>query len=129
MGKRILLVEDNKLMLGFYAIFLWRLQYACDMVGSVEDALDALENKEYECIITDIRLDTPKTGVDLIKTLEHDERFRNLPYIVCSVDARDNKDAFTKPGLLGIMDKPISQDTMARLLELIAKHEMLNELV
>jgi CheY-like chemotaxis protein len=50
-------------------------------VGSSEDALGALEERHFDCMVLDLKL--PKmSGFKLLERVKEDERFRTLPVIV-----------------------------------------------
>jgi CheY-like chemotaxis protein len=50
-------------------------------VGTAEEALAALEEKPFDCMVLDLKL--PSTsGFQLLEKLREDDRFRNLPVIV-----------------------------------------------
>src|SRR6185295_653767 len=50
-------------------------------VGSSEDAVQALEDGHFDCVVLDLKL--PKTsGFQLLEKIKKDERFHDLPVII-----------------------------------------------
>lgn len=64
MPKRILLVDDEKMVRDFFALLLKKSGIVIDMAVHGEDALDKLANVTYDLVISDINM--PKlNGIDL----------------------------------------------------------------
>jgi CheY-like chemotaxis protein len=60
-------------------------------VGSSEDALEALENSQIDCMVLDLKL--PKmTGFTLLEKVKTDERFGSLPIIIYTGKELTRKD-------------------------------------
>ena len=70
MGERILVVDDEKVVLGAVRKALKKDDYEIDTIGNAEEALKMLKNNKYDLIITDLMM-PDIDGIELLKIL-HD---------------------------------------------------------
>jgi DNA-binding response OmpR family regulator len=82
-GKRILLVDDEAHIQDLCQILLENRDYLVDRVADGEQALRALNNEQYELLITD-HLMPNLTGVELARQLR--ARGNQIPAILISGD-------------------------------------------
>jgi len=74
MNERILLVEDDPLVLRTLQAVLKRERYKCDAYLKPEDAIAAARDGKFDLIISDIRM-PGKNGVEAMKSIK--EKFKN----------------------------------------------------
>jgi DNA-binding NtrC family response regulator len=67
--KRILIVDDEPLILDAFSDFIERLGMHVDISGTLEGALHSIDTHVYDLVITDLRLtsDTSREGIAIIK--------------------------------------------------------------
>ncbi len=86
-GKlRILLVDDSPDYLELFQIYARKRELNVEVVSCGEDALAALQAREFDCLVLDYML-PDLSGREIVETLRTDPRFvqaRNLPVIVIS---------------------------------------------
>lgn len=68
MGKRILVVDDEVVVLAAVSNALKKTGYRIDTAGSAEEALDLLENTSYDVVITDLLM-PDIDGLDLLERI------------------------------------------------------------
>lgn len=85
---RILLAEDNKDLRAYLVVYLERHGYFVTPTCDGQELLDYLyvfPKGRYHVIVTDNHM--PKmTGVEALRRIKQDDRYRELPIIVYSLD-------------------------------------------
>ena len=111
----ILLVEDDKTFVQILQGFLIKKGFEVDAINCIQDALTAIEKKEYQLILLDYRL-PDGIGLDLIKLL----RTKNIktPIIVITsfLDIRTAVNA-VKMGAFDYITKPIMPDELLMIIQ------------
>ena len=78
-------------------------KYECDTADRAEQALELLEVKEYDAIITDVSM-PGVGGVQILKRIQ--ARHRTIPVIVISASGDQFKDLFLEMGAFAYFSKP-----------------------
>lgn len=79
--KRILVIDDSITVREAEYRLLQKLGYEVDTAVNGVDGWNAVRIGHYNLIITDV--DMPRmNGIELVKTIKKDERFKNLPIII-----------------------------------------------
>jgi excisionase family DNA binding protein len=112
-AKRILLVDDDPLVLKTLAQLLQKHGYIVEPAESGEEALEKAKKSRFDLLVTDIRM-PGMDGIETIKRLRQfnaDTRRQRIPEIIITgyIDPQSQKEAQT----LGISDylyKPFSID-------------------
>lgn len=78
--KRILIIDDDILVRESLKIFLEKEMLEVRLAGTVQDALDAVDEKDYDFVISDYRM-PELNGIEMIKLMRHEneKRGRVLP--------------------------------------------------
>lgn len=74
-GKRILLIDDDPLVLKSFTNLLVRDGYDVISTSCYEEAMKAIEEKEFDLLLSDIRM-PGKNGVETVSDIQ--ERLMNL---------------------------------------------------
>jgi two-component system alkaline phosphatase synthesis response regulator PhoP len=124
--KRILVVDDEPDVRNFLAACIRDVGFQVETAVDGEDALEKVDAKPPDLMTLDMVMPR-KSGIQVIRTLRKEERFRKLPVIVITAHAHDEfgsddvRDfyAFTS-GLRPryILEKPITPE---KLVEAIAE--------
>jgi HAMP domain-containing protein/CheY-like chemotaxis protein/signal transduction histidine kinase len=79
--RHLLVVEDDETQRSTIIELIGDDDVQITAVGSSEEALEALDRNEIDCMVLDLKL--PKmTGFALLENVRKDERFHNLPIII-----------------------------------------------
>ncbi len=116
--KRILAIDDDPINRQLMQIFLSD-DFSCKVVNSAQQAVDELESKPYDIVITDINLGGAHDGIWLGKYIKASETLKHIPVVaitahVMSYTGKDEiKEAFDT-----LVQKPIIKQ---RLIEKLSQ--------
>jgi CheY-like chemotaxis protein len=112
--NKVLVVEDDYATSKILNNYLTKWGYKPNIVNYASDALKALESEEYLAILMDIAL-PDSSGFDLLKKIRENKKYQNIPVIVCSVEAEQQK-AFLM-GAVEYFVKPINYSYLVEVLQ------------
>ncbi len=84
---RVLLVDDSRVTREMIRRLLEDSGFAVRVAPSAEEALDLLDHKVFDCVVTDIEM-PGMNGLELTRHLRTEVRFEDLPIIVVSTGDR-----------------------------------------
>ena len=126
MLKPILVVDDEKSMRDFLSIFLKQEGYKVKCASSGRDAFELLEKKEFDLVITDIKM-PDINGVDVLKKVK--SLNLNTPVIMITAFA-SNETAMEalNQGVYDYISKPFNVDEMKIIVKrALEKKKLLDE--
>jgi DNA-binding response OmpR family regulator len=113
-GMAILLVDDEPRLRETIARSLTAHGHRVDVVGTYREALDAVEQKDYDLLLLDVNL-PDATGWDVLREMR--DAGRSVPAVVISaVPPSAKRCREFRP--LGILHKPFPIDALLRLVRL-----------
>lgn len=86
---KLLVIEDELSLLASITRYFRKEQFLCEEATTFEEALEKIENFQYDCIILDINL-PGGSGLQLLKFLRQDKK-RDGVIIVSARDSLDDK--------------------------------------
>ena len=95
MSKRILLVDDSKIVLSLHTYILENAGYEVKCAPNGFAALEFLFSEFFDLVITDVNM--PKMdGYALIERIREEEEFSSLPIVIISTEeeAKDKQKGF-----------------------------------
>ncbi len=119
-AKRILIVDDARLVRAYYRSILEKRGYVIDEALNGLEALEKLLLAPFDLLIVDINM--PKMdGLTFLRTLRtSDAAIAGLPAMVTSTEARsEDKDAARAAGANFYLVKPIPEDVLGRHVDLL----------
>lgn len=116
-GKRILVVDDNKLNLKVAARLLEPYQVTIDKVESGQECIDFIQNgSEYDLILLD-QMMPEMDGTETLKQLKTNQKF-NTPVIALTADAIvGKKEVYLASGFDDYLSKPIDRNELHNILK------------
>lgn len=78
--KRIIAVDDDPINRQLMSVLLSG-DFVCDVVSSAAKAIEALGNKEYDLMLTDINLGGEHDGIWLGKYIKNTDKFKHIPVV------------------------------------------------
>ncbi|WP_319764135.1 PAS domain S-box protein [Maridesulfovibrio sp.] len=111
-GAKILVVEDNVLNQEVAKELLEAVQISVYLASNGAEALDLLEEFEYDAILMDLQMPI-MGGLEATKIIRKDKRFRNLPIIAMTAHAMiGDKEKSIESGMTDHITKPIDPDVL-----------------
>lgn len=108
---RILIIDDETMLLALLDSYLSELDYAVDTASDVRIGLEKIQKHPYDLIVTDLIM-PGGTGNDVLAYVR-DKVKTSIPVIVMSGTPWHEKD----PRFSAVFDKPFSLDAMLETIE------------
>ena len=120
MGKKILIVDDAASMRGLVTMTLKKSGYEVVEASDGKDALTKLSSVgKVDLIITDLNMPN-MDGIELIKTLKTDMKYRFIPVIMLTTESQEaKKEEGRKAGAKAWIVKPFKPDVLVSVVKKI----------
>jgi DNA-binding response OmpR family regulator len=112
MGKKILIVEDERDVVDIVTIRLEAAGYECISAHDGQEGLEKVKSEEPDLVILDLML--PKIdGYKVCRLLKSDEKYRHIPIILFTAQAQKRDiDAGKKSGADAYIVKPFEPQVL-----------------
>ena len=100
----LLVVDDEPDLRTLYELTLLREGYDLETAGSVEEAMQHLQDRTYSAVITDMRL-PDGSGLDILRRIEQDGR-REKVIVITAYGSAENAVEALKSGAYDYLTKP-----------------------
>ena len=122
-GKRVLLVEDNRVNQMLAGHILKKLGVIVEIANNGEESLQRLNNESYDIVLMDIQMPV-MNGLEATRRIRQDPRFASLPIVAMSAGVTmEEQSACNEVGMTDFVGKPINSAELARkLVELCFPH-------
>ncbi len=115
MNKRSLIVDDNHLTGRLVSVFLTRLGWQPELVGSGQEALERLARDPVDLVLLDLRM-PGLPGEQVCRTIRDELKLHQLPVVAFTAHSMpEEKARIIAGGFDGVLIKPISFDDVCRL--------------
>lgn len=122
---KILIIEDEKELAQSIAEYLSEENYLCSFATNFREAIDKIENHEYDCIILDIML-PDGNGLEILKELKKQNKQDGV-IIVSAKNAVDDRVNGLQLGADDYLTKPFHlSELMARVFSIIRRKQFEN---
>jgi two-component system sensor histidine kinase BarA len=112
--KKILIVEDEEINRELLNIFLSK-DYSLTFADHLEAATHALNEHEFQLIITDIRLADRLDGIEVLKHTRSSVLNKGTCVVAYTAsDTSINQRSYAEEGFDGFISKPIQQDILLK---------------
>lgn len=117
MAKSVLVVDDCGTTRRLISLLLKGKGYNSIHAQNGLDALEKLAVNEVDVVITDLNMPL-MDGLELIKTLRQDEKYKQLPIIMVSTESAEMDKKMAKDlGASTYIVKPVTQDRLVYEIE------------
>lgn len=122
---KILIIEDEKELAQSVAEYLSEENYLCSFATNFREAIDKIENHEYDCIILDIML-PDGNGLEILQELKKQNKQDGV-IIVSAKNAVDDRVNGLQLGADDYLTKPFHlSELMARVFSIIRRKQFEN---
>lgn len=118
--KKVLIVDDDPIQLKIAEDMLGRKGVSCTTCLNVREAVKAIEQSEYDIVLTDVQM--PDTdGFGLLKLLRNSDigNSKTIPVAVMTARGDGNTGIYEKEGFAGCIHKPFNIHTLLTFLSTI----------
>ena len=119
-GQRILIVDDEESVRYVFSSRLRRLGYDCTPVSSGREALEALENQDFDVVLLDVKM-PGMSGLEVLRTLRPEHPLTCVVMLSALVDAEIASAALSM-GADTYLTKPCSREYLRDRLQMARKH-------
>ncbi|MBU2444326.1 MAG: response regulator [Bacteroidetes bacterium] len=111
---KILYVEDHLESANLIVLIL-KKDFDVSIAESVEQALEKLKSEKFNLILMDIQLQSKFDGLELIKKLKSDEKYKNIPVIALTAHAiHGDKEKMINGGADDYIAKPFNKAVLIK---------------
>lgn len=116
-GKKLLLVEDNKINQMVAQLTLDKLGFAIDLAETGEEALDRVQKNTYDLVLMDIQMPV-MDGLQASREIRKlGGEFTRLPIIAMTAHALSgDREVSLEAGMNDHVTKPIERETLVRII-------------
>jgi signal transduction histidine kinase len=113
-GKRVLLVEDNRVNQLVASQLLKKNGIVVDIANNGQEAIDLLQTVQYSIILMDIQMPV-MDGLEATRRIRKDGRFKFLPIIAMSAGVTlEEQDQCAAAGMSAFLGKPIDSKLLTQ---------------
>jgi len=127
-NRSILIVDDEVSILDTFSIFFESLDFNVYVADNYEKAIKIIKTKKLNVIITDLRLENKKSGLDILSfSKKYDDSVQVI--LITAYASKETAFEATKRGIYDYIIKPVNMDTLNIITErAIQKNSLLNNI-
>ncbi len=121
-GYKVLVLDDDKITLAMTKDMLRYKQIHCDTCNNVSDLMEAIRTREYDLLITDLRM-PEMNGYDVLKLLRSSNvgNSQDIPVVISTALGSCDEASLLRHGFVGCLFKPFSLDELANTVDKFAQ--------
>ncbi len=117
-GYKVLVLDDDNVTLSMTREMLQYKQIHCDICNNVGDMMEAVRTREYDLLITDLRI-PEMNGYDVLKLLRSSNvgNSQDIPVVISTALGSCDEATLLKHGFVRCLFKPFSLDELANTVD------------
>ncbi len=117
-GYKVLVLDDDDVTLAMTRDMMQYKQIHCDICNNVGDMMEAVRTREYDLLISDLRM-PEMNGYDVLKLLRSSNvgNSQDIPVVVSTALGSCDETTLLKHGFVGCLFKPFSLDELANTVD------------
>jgi CheY-like chemotaxis protein len=109
-GKRVLLVDDNRINRQVARLFLAPLGVSITEAANGQEALEALAQADFDVVLLDIHMPVMDGPTTIARIRASDQKWKHVPVIALTADAMaGDAEKYLAMGMSAYVSKPINQ--------------------
>jgi len=117
----ILIVDDDFMMAKTLCDIMKAKGYEAEMANSAKEALKKLEDRTFDCILSDIKM-PDINGLEFYRIVQ--QKFAPIPVILMSAYSSDNLvDDALKEGVISVLTKPLDINLILNFISILQKEK------
>lgn len=122
---KVLLIDDENVVLSLFETWLNKAGYLCQSGKSVNEAIDYLKQENFDLVITDINMPVA-SGVELLRWCRKTER--SIPFIMVTgkLEAELTAEALNL-GARHLLKKPLKRQEFLQSVQMVIKEEAMQK--
>jgi DNA-binding response OmpR family regulator len=114
MGKRIMIIDDTKILAHSIADLLRMEGFEVTVCYSGKDAFALLNELDVDLIVSDLKM-AEMDGIDITLKIRNSARLKQLPVIILTADTdKTNETAVYSAGANLLLHKPFEEDELIK---------------
>jgi len=125
MGMKLIVADDSRLIRGIIEKTVASIGFEAAQAGNGKEALDILEanGKDINLVLLDWNMPF-MNGIDVIKSMRRDDRFKNIPVLMISTESEDDRiQEAINAGAQGYLTKPFTGDKLIEAIQHILENQ------
>lgn len=116
--KKILVVDDSKVITDLVKLMLEKSGYGCIAVNSANDCVQLLQREKFDLVLLDIAM-PGVSGLDVLDQIKNDERQKGTRVVLftASSPTETELEGYMAKGAVGLIRKPVKKETLIAQLE------------
>ena len=116
--KKILVVDDSKVITDLVKLMLEKSGYGCTAANSAKECLELLQKEKFDLVILDISM-PEVSGLDVLDAIKNDERQKGTKVVLftASSPTETELEGYMAKGAVGLIRKPVKKEALIAQLE------------
>ena len=116
---RVLLIDDEEPIRKMFRTILELAGFSVETEASAHDGVEALDNHNYDVVITDLKMETPTAGFEVVKKATH---LKPKPVTVLITAFPIPQNVWRKAGADAMFPKGAGMNLVEQLQKLVRSH-------
>ncbi|MEM2760402.1 MAG: response regulator [Nitrososphaerales archaeon] len=116
--KRILVVDDSKVITDLTKLILEKSGYECVAANSADKCLDLLDKEKFDLVLLDIAM-PGISGLDVLASIGKEEKRKGIKAVLFTASSPTERELedYRAKGAIGIIKKPIARESLIKQVE------------
>ncbi|MFQ5970309.1 MAG: response regulator [Nitrososphaerales archaeon] len=116
--KKILVVDDSKVITDLIKLMLETSGYSCVGANSANECTQLLQKEKFDLVLLDIAM-PEVSGLDVLDAIKNDERQKatKVVLVTAASPTEDEIEGYMAKGAVGLIRKPMKKEFLIELLE------------
>lgn len=111
--KKILIVDDSKVITDLVRLMLAKSEYGCAVANSANECVRLLRKEKFDLVLLDIAM-PEVSGLDVLDMIKNDATQRSTRVVLFTASSPTDAElqAYVARGALGVIKKPVKKESL-----------------